>query len=127
MCSCFFCTIGLDDVVDDKELATIARDHLIKWESLSPYLHLSPAQNVEIDRSARDYGMQKRECLLVWSQNLGNKATYRALIQAAEEAKLQKLADKVKDMVTPLSAAGTCTCTCTCTYNYSNTATVEEL
>ena len=86
-------------------MATIARDHLIQWESLSPYLELSRAQKVEIDRSG-DYGMQKQECLSVWRQKLGNKATYRALIQAAEEAKLQSLADKVKNMVTPLPAAG---------------------
>ena len=48
----------------------------------------------------RDYGKQKRECLEVWKEERGGReATYRALISAAEEAKDQLLADKIRDMI----------------------------
>ena len=90
----------LEKVVSDVDVATIARDHLTKWESLKPYLGLSRQQQVEIRKSyPGDYGEQKRECLEVWKEMKGNKATYGALITAAEGAKDQQLADRVRDML----------------------------
>ena len=85
-------------MVSDEDVATIARDHLTDWESLRPYLGLSRSQQVEI-RNSGDYGKQKRECLEVWKETKGNDATYSALITAAEKAKDQQLADRVKAMM----------------------------
>ena len=83
-------------MISDKDVATIARDHLTKWESLSPYLGLSQPEKAEIRNTYHDYGEQKRECLQKWKELKGNKATYSALITAAEEARNQQLADGVK-------------------------------
>ena len=94
-------SVELEDEVSDKDLATIARDHLSNWESLRPYLELSHAQKEEIRRSCPgDYGKQKQECLEVWKQTKGNEATYCALITAAEDAKQQTLADGVRSLLT---------------------------
>ena len=92
---------GLGEEVSDRDLATIARDHLSNWESLRPYLGLNHALKEEIRRSCPgDYGRQKQECLEVWKEMKGNEATYQALITAAEEAKEQTLADGVRAMLT---------------------------
>ena len=94
-------SVELEDEVSDKDLATIARDHLSNWESLRPYLELSHAQKEEIRRSCPgDYGKQKQECLEVWKQTKGNEATYRALIIAAEDAMQQTLANGVSTLLT---------------------------
>ena len=86
--------------VSDRDLATIARDHIHNWESLRPYLGLNHAQKEEIRRSCPgDYGRQKQECLEVWKETKGNEATYQALITAAEEAKEQTLADDIRAML----------------------------
>ena len=45
-----------------------------------------------------DYGKQKRECLSVWREMEGERATYRAFISAAEEAGNQQLAHTVRDL-----------------------------
>ncbi|CAI8033351.1 hypothetical protein GBAR_LOCUS18814 [Geodia barretti] len=45
-----------------------------------------------------DYGKQKRECLYVWKEMEGERATYRAFISAAEEAGNQQLAHSVRDL-----------------------------
>ena len=87
-------------MIGDEDVATIARDHLTNWESLRPYLGLSRQQQVEIRKSYHgDYGEQKRECLEVWKETKGNDATFGALITAAEKAKDQQLADRVKAMI----------------------------
>ena len=87
-------------MVDDEDLAVIARDYLTDWEDLHPFLGLSRAQKKEIIKSFQgDYGKQKRECLEVWKEVKGDGATYRALISAAEKAKNRELADNVRGMV----------------------------
>ena len=86
-------------MVSEADVATIARDHLSNWESLRPYLELSRQQEKEIHNTYHDYGRQKCECLEVWKELKGNKATYGALIKAAEQAKNQQLADRVKAML----------------------------
>ena len=98
---CFYLPTGrLEEVISDEDVATIARDHLTDWESLRPYLGLSRPQQVEIRESyPGNYGKQKRECLEVWKETKGNEATYGALITAAEKAKDQQLADRVKAMI----------------------------
>ena len=85
-------------MISDEDVATIARDHLTNWELLRPYLGLSRQQEAEIHNTYHNYGKQKQECLEVWEEMRGNKATYNALITAAEKAKDQQLADKVKAM-----------------------------
>ena len=90
----------LEEVICDEDLAVIARDHLVDWEDLHPFLGLTRAQKKEIINSyTRDYGKQKRECLEVWKEVKGDGATYRALISAAEKAKNKELADNVRDML----------------------------
>ena len=83
-------------MISDEDLEVIAREHVVNWEKL--YLGLSLAQKEEIRRS-EEYGDQKQECLEVWKEVKGKEATYRALVTAAEEARDQRLADNVKDML----------------------------
>ena len=81
-------------------MATIARDYLTDWESLRPYLGLNRQQEEEIRRSfPNNYGKQKQECLERWRELKGDEVTYGALITAAEKARNQHLADRVKDML----------------------------
>ena len=90
----------LEKVVSNENMATIARDHLTNWEPLRPYLGLNRQQEEEIRRTFHyNYGKQKQECLERWKESEGDKATYGALIEAAETAKNQQLADKVKAML----------------------------
>ena len=94
-----FVPIGLDKTIESRELAIIARDHLTNWETLRPYLGLKRQQNKSISEShPKDYEKQKLECLEVWQEEKGNKATYGALIKAAEDARLQDLADGVRKL-----------------------------
>jgi hypothetical protein len=89
----------LDRVISDRDLAVIARDHVTHWGSLAPFLGLTRAQEQEIAMSYQgDYGKQKRECLSVWKEIEGERATYRAFISAAEEAGNQQLAHTVRDL-----------------------------
>ena len=74
---------------------------MITWDSLSPFLGLTRPQEETIRRTYPNYENQKKECLEVWRQTEGNKATYGALINAAERAKEQRLADAVKKMIGP--------------------------
>ena len=84
-------------MISDRDVVAIARDHMIKWEPLRPYLGLSRAQIH--DTYPGNYGKQKRKCLEVWKKTKGNDATYSALITAAEKAGNQMLADAVRAMV----------------------------
>ena len=85
--------------VSDKDVAVIARDHLTSWEPLRPFLDLTRPQEETIRRTYPDYGKQKEECLQLWRQTKGKKATYGALITAAEQARDQNLADSVRSMI----------------------------
>ena len=100
---CFFLTVPtgkLEEVVSDSDITKIARDHLTDWESLRPYLGLSRQQKKEIHMShPGDYGKQKWECLEMWKNMKRKKATYNALISAAEEMGDQKLASGVRAML----------------------------
>ena len=87
----------LKEVISGEDVATIARDLLIKWEPLRPYLGLNRQQEEEICQSyPRNYRKQKQECLERWKELKGDEATYSALIKAAIKAKDQQLADRVK-------------------------------
>ena len=93
-------SVGLDDEIGDEDLAVIARDYLMDWETLRPFLGLSRVQKVEIAKSyPGEYGKQKRECLELWKEVQGEEATYRAFITAAERAKDKRLADCVRAML----------------------------
>jgi hypothetical protein len=82
-------------------MAIIARDHLTDWKALRPFLGLSRPQEREISESCLwNYGKQKHECLEVWKEMKGKKATYQALIKAAEDAKAQSLTDSVRAILT---------------------------
>ena len=88
-----------DRVITDVHIADIAREFLSNWENISPYLGLSHPQKEEIHKTYSLYGEQKRECLNKWKKEKGKKATYRAFIDAAEQAKNKQLADNVREML----------------------------
>ena len=93
-------SVQLDQKVTDIHIAVIASEYMTNWEKLSPYLGLRPPQKQEISKSyVGDYGQQKCECLNKWKEKKGNKATYRAFIQAAEAAQDKQLADYVREML----------------------------
>ena len=92
-------TERLEEVITDKDMATIARRYLTDWESLRPYLGLSRVQKEDIRKTYSDYPKQKHECLELWKETKGNEATYGAFIKAAEKAEDQQLADRVKAMI----------------------------
>ena len=99
-------TVDLYEEVSDRDLAIIASDHLTHWEALCPFLDLGRQQKKEIRNSFNgDNGKQKLECLEVWKEMKGKKATYSALIKAAEDALAQNLADSVKDVLTKRQSA----------------------
>ena len=89
----------LEEVISDVDVATIARDLLIKWEPLRPYLGLNRAQKEKIRKTCHDNEQQKLECLEIWKEMQGDGATYGAFITAAESAKDQQLADGVRAML----------------------------
>ena len=90
---------GLTEKVSISHLAQIA-NHLNDWESLRPFLDLSRSKATEILKSyPNNFAQQKLECLEEWQQLKGDTATYHTLILAAEDAKLQKLADGIREML----------------------------
>ena len=90
---------GLGAAIGDRHLAILARDHVTNWESLVPFLGLTEAQEQAVARSSpSDYEKQKRVCLRKWKEAKGARATYQALISAAEEAGNQLLADSVREI-----------------------------
>ena len=87
-------------MISDEDVAVIARDHLIRWEPLSPYLGLSHHQEAEICQAyPGDYDQQRHKCLVEWKKMKRNEATYSALITAAEVAGRSLLADGVRDLL----------------------------
>ena len=90
----------MDEVVSDADEAKIAREYLTDWQSLRPHLGLNHQQENAIRNSYPcNYDQQKQECLSKWKEMKGDRATYRALITAAENARNQQLADKIKALV----------------------------
>ena len=89
----------MDRVISDRDVAVIARDHVTHWRSLAPFLGVTRTKEQEIAMShLGDYGTQKRECLYVWKEMEGERATYRAFIAAVEDAGNQQLAHAVRDL-----------------------------
>ena len=89
----------LDTPVTDQDIATIARDYLVRWEELAPYLELTVPQKKEIRETFREFADQKCEALHTWKRNKGNKATYDFFIKAAETISNMQLADNVRDLL----------------------------
>ena len=85
-------------VVTEEHIAIIARRHLNKWEDVCPYLGLKNAEE-NIRRTPGDYHDQNMAMLKIWKRQQGNKATYRVLIQAAENALDNMLADRIREMI----------------------------
>ena len=78
----------LDTPVSDLHLAQIASD-IRSWEEMAPYLALSDAEEEEIRKDNKEYGVQKRKALQRWREKKGSNATYRELrdaLRRAEEA-----------------------------------------
>ena len=88
----------LDSPITDLHIAELASD-LKSWEELVPYLHLTEAEEEEIRMNYQNrYGLQKREALRKWKQELGKRATYRALIAALCLVHQGEMAEKVKQL-----------------------------
>ena len=84
-------------MVSDEDAKVIARDHVVRWQLLSPHLGLSQQEEDEI--SKLDLTKRKHKCLEVWKKMKGNEATYGALIIAAERAGFPQLATAVRARV----------------------------
>ena len=89
----------LNTPVTDQDIATIAKDYLVRWEELSPHLELTVQQDQSIRRTFREYEDQKREVLRTWKRNKGNGATYDSFITAAETISSMQLADNVRALL----------------------------
>ena len=85
--------------VSDEDVAVIARDHLTRWEELSPFLELSEAADEEIRRTRGGYGEEKKALLRQWRRTHGRGATYRVLIEAAERANNMLFVGSLEDML----------------------------
>ena len=88
----------LDSEVSDREVADIAQNCLKSWEELSPYVGLDEVANEALRRTPGGYVEQKKACLQEWKRQQGSRATFRALIQAAKNAKNIDFADKLEKM-----------------------------
>ena len=82
--------------ITDQDIATIARDYLVRWEELSPHLELTVQQDQSIQRTFQEYENQKCEVLRTWKRNKGNGATYDSFITAAETISNMQLEDNVR-------------------------------
>ena len=85
-------------VVTNKDVAIIAQNYLEKWETLSPFLELTNADEA-IRRNNHDCEEQKRAFLRRWKKERGRAATYTVLIKAAKEARNKMLADAIEVML----------------------------
>ena len=93
----------LDSPITDIHIDDLAF-MLTTWEELAPYLGLTEADEeaIQVDYQGR-YGLQKRQALRKWQSKLGsgpNGATYRQLIIALCRASENKMAEKVKELLT---------------------------
>ena len=88
----------LEEVVSDTHVTEIAMRYS-NWELLHSFLGLSYAQNQGIYRTSSDHEIQGMHVLQEWKQRQGNKASYGALIKAAEKAKQMQLADGVRTLI----------------------------
>ena len=89
----------LDAQITDQDIATIARDHLVRWEELAPHLELTDPQVYSIQQTFRMYEDQKHEALRMWKRKKGWGATYSAFIAVAEALSNIRLADNVRTML----------------------------
>ena len=89
----------LDTPVSDVDVATIAANHLKRWEELWPFLELTEHHEIDVRNTFKEYSEQRRQTLLKWRKIKGSRATYRALIAAATAASNQELVDNVETML----------------------------
>ena len=75
----------LDTPVSDLHLAQIASD-IRSWEGVAPFLALSDAEEEEIRKDHKEYGVQKHKALQRWREKKGSDATYRELRDALRRA-----------------------------------------
>ena len=95
---------NLDKEVTDRDVDKLA-SFMVSWEDMAGPLGLDRAKKREIEHT-KSYREQKKECVEEWREQGGEKATYRAFIEAAREAELNGLADKVKTMLWEREAPG---------------------
>ena len=88
---------NLDRKVTDRDIDKLA-GFVVSWEDMAGPLGLDRAKKREIEH-IKTYREQKKECVEEWREQGGEKATYRAFIEAAREAELNGLADKVMAML----------------------------
>ena len=92
-------SVSLDTQISGQDLDRIAREYLTRWEPLATTLGLTEQQEISIKENNRQYDDQKLAALCQWKKNKGNKATYRAFIEAAKYISNQNLADNVSAML----------------------------
>ena len=87
------------EMISDVDIIVIARDHMTDWEVLATFLGFTNAQKIAIGGpSIGDVQKMRRKLLQDWKTKNGSNATYKALIEAAENAQDGTLATAVKSM-----------------------------
>ena len=89
----------LNSVVTERDIAIIAQEYLTKWEEISPFLQLKIVTDDNIRRTPGGYPEEKKALLGEWKRLHGSRATFRVLIQAAENAQNMRLADDLRRML----------------------------
>lgn len=89
----------LKEMISDLDIIVIARDHMTDWEVLATFLGFTNAQKIAIGGpSIGDVQKMRRKLLQDWKTKNGSNATYKALIEAAENVQDGTLATAVKSM-----------------------------
>ena len=88
---------NLDNKVTDRDVDKLA-GFMVSWEDMAGPLGLDRPTKKEIEH-VKGYKVQKKECVEEWRQKAGDTATYREFIEAARDAELNDLADKVEAML----------------------------
>ena len=88
----------IDSPVHDLHTADLV-SHFTEWEMLAPYIDLTETDERDIrGEYPNNPKLQRRQCLRLWKQRNGSKATYRKLIKAFFDLRRIDVAEKLKDL-----------------------------
>ena len=74
------------DVVSDKHIAEMAREiHNCKYLAFNLGLTKPESTEIQMDNMG-NYRMQKVDCLHMWRNKFGDEASYKRLLQAAQDS-----------------------------------------
>jgi len=73
-------------------------DAMVEWEPYAIQLNISQAKQTEIKKDHHRYSEQKYQFLLLWKQQKGRAATWRALFSACFDLNDDHLKEKVIEL-----------------------------